>query len=158
MQFQVPQFIDVEDKIFGPFTFKQFVYLVGGGGLAFLSYRYIPSPFNFLLALGAIVLGVAFAFVEIHKRPLIHFVEAAFWYFVKSKLYIWKKIEKKQKKQDQSQDAKNDDLVDIPKLSEKKLKDLAWGLDINEHVAHARLQEQLEKSDRILNKEERFKF
>ncbi len=33
MRFEVPQFIDVEDKIFGPFTFKQFLYLAGGAGL-----------------------------------------------------------------------------------------------------------------------------
>ncbi|TSC80302.1 MAG: hypothetical protein G01um101429_152 [Parcubacteria group bacterium Gr01-1014_29] len=31
-QFQVPQFIEVEDKIFGPLTTKQFFYLLGGGG------------------------------------------------------------------------------------------------------------------------------
>ena len=27
MQYQVPQFIEVEDKIFGPLTFKQFLYI-----------------------------------------------------------------------------------------------------------------------------------
>ena len=34
MRFEVPQFIEIEDKIFGPFTWKQFVYLAGGVGLA----------------------------------------------------------------------------------------------------------------------------
>jgi hypothetical protein len=29
MQFRVPQFIDIEDKLFGPLTFKQFIYLAG---------------------------------------------------------------------------------------------------------------------------------
>ncbi|TSC61742.1 MAG: SsrA-binding protein, partial [Parcubacteria group bacterium Athens0416_74] len=32
MQFQVPQFIEVEDKIVGPLTFKQFVFIAGGLG------------------------------------------------------------------------------------------------------------------------------
>jgi len=32
MRFEVPQFIEVEDKIFGPFTWKQFIYLMGGEG------------------------------------------------------------------------------------------------------------------------------
>lgn len=36
MQFQVPQFIEVEDKIFGPLTFKQFVYIAGGVALMYL--------------------------------------------------------------------------------------------------------------------------
>ena len=42
MQFQVPQFIEVEDKIFGPLTFKQFVYVAGGAGLAYLVWRVSP--------------------------------------------------------------------------------------------------------------------
>ena len=43
MQYQVPQFIDVEDKIFGPFTFKQFIYMIGGIALSYIIYRFIPS-------------------------------------------------------------------------------------------------------------------
>ena len=35
MQFQVPQFLDVEDKIVGPFTIKQFIYLAGGVGMGY---------------------------------------------------------------------------------------------------------------------------
>ena len=42
MQYQVPQFIEVEDKIFGPLTFKQLVYVVGG------------EPCFYLLSLSAI--------------------------------------------------------------------------------------------------------
>ena len=38
MRFQVPQFIEVEDKIFGPMTLKQFIYMAGGAGLSFLIY------------------------------------------------------------------------------------------------------------------------
>ena len=39
MQFKVPQFLDIEDKIFGPFTFREFVYLTGGGGMCFVLYK-----------------------------------------------------------------------------------------------------------------------
>ncbi|NCT02072.1 PrgI family protein, partial [Candidatus Parcubacteria bacterium] len=34
MRFEVPQFIEVEDKIFGPLTWRQFLYLSGGLGMA----------------------------------------------------------------------------------------------------------------------------
>ena len=34
MRFLVPQFIEVEDKLFGPLSFRQFVYLVGSIGFA----------------------------------------------------------------------------------------------------------------------------
>ena len=42
MRYQVPQFIEVEDRIFGPFTFRQFIYLAGGAGLCFIAYRSLP--------------------------------------------------------------------------------------------------------------------
>jgi hypothetical protein len=43
MRFQVPQFIEVEDKIFGPLTVKQFIYLAGGAGLVFILYHFLPT-------------------------------------------------------------------------------------------------------------------
>jgi len=42
MRFQVPQFIEVEDKIFGPLTLKQFIYLAGAGGVVFVLWRVFP--------------------------------------------------------------------------------------------------------------------
>ena len=42
MRFQTPQFIEIEDRIFGPLTLKQFIYLAGSAGLAFLFYRTLP--------------------------------------------------------------------------------------------------------------------
>jgi len=42
MRFKVPQFIDIEDKIFGPFSFKQFVYLAGGAGLCYIFFKTLP--------------------------------------------------------------------------------------------------------------------
>src|SRR3990172_12458701 len=51
MQFQVPQFIEIEDKIFGPLTFKQFIYVAGGAGACYLLWRVLPlllpPPFFF---------------------------------------------------------------------------------------------------------------
>ena len=42
MRFQVPQFIEIESKIFGPLTLKQFIYLIGGGGIIFILYALLP--------------------------------------------------------------------------------------------------------------------
>ena len=38
-QFTVPQFIDVEDKVIGPITVRQFIILLFGGGFIFIAYR-----------------------------------------------------------------------------------------------------------------------
>lgn len=91
MRFQVPQFIEMEDKIFGPLSFRQFIYVVGGGGIIVLLFFFLP---NFLAVLLAIPVGVfagSLAFYEVNKRPFIVIAEAAFKYFLKKKLYIWKK-------------------------------------------------------------------
>ncbi len=93
MRFQVPQFIEIEDKIFGPLTFKQFVYVVGGGGIVVLLFFYLPNFLAFLLALPVAGISAALAFYKINNRPFIVTAEAAFKHFFKSKIYVWKKKE-----------------------------------------------------------------
>ena len=79
MKFQVPQFIEVEDKIFGPFTIKQFIYLAGGGALSFVIYTYI-SPFSFILAIVLLLpvagLAVALALYKVNNQPFIAVIES----------------------------------------------------------------------------------
>lgn len=72
-QFVVPQFLDVEDKVIGPITVRQFIILLVSGGLVFLAYK--VSDFTlFLLWLVVIaVLTILFAFIKINGRP-VHFL------------------------------------------------------------------------------------
>jgi hypothetical protein len=135
MQFQVPQFIEIEDKIFGPLTLKQFLYLAGGAGAAIALYIYIPFKIlAIILILPIIAFSVMLAFYKINNKPFIDVVQASFYYFLGNKLYLWKKEEKKPVSElaDQVQKAKS--LVNVPKLSESKLKDLTWSLDIKESL------------------------
>ena len=62
MQFQVPQFIEVEDKIFGPLTFKQFVYMTGGVGAAYMLWRVMPlyASGPLIVCVGLFAAGLAF--------------------------------------------------------------------------------------------------
>ncbi len=132
MQFHVPQFIDVEDKIFGPFSAKQFAWVGGGAGAFFVAYSITGS---FLLGLiissPILALGFALAFYKVNNRPFIHVVEAAFKYFTNSRLYIWKKIDKQPTRKEEEVSEEVSDIF-VPKLSDSKLKDLAWSLDIQE--------------------------
>jgi hypothetical protein len=136
MRFQVPQFIEVEDKIFGKITLKQFIYLAGGGGLCFAIFRFLPS----LLYSGIPILliatfSLALAFYKINNKPFIYIVEAAFKYFFASKLYIWKKQEVvKKEDSEEKKDAKQYASIMVPKISDSKLKDLTWSLDIKESM------------------------
>ena len=132
MQFKVPQFIDIEDKIFGPFTFAQFAYLIGGGGIVFVLYKVLPFWISIFLILPVAGLTVSLVFVKINSKPFIYYLQAAFSYIISSKLYIWKqRLVKKG-------DIKDEDIPtptkisNVPMLSENKLKDLSWGLDVQD--------------------------
>lgn len=139
MRFQVPQFIEVEDKIFGPLTLKQFIYMAGGGGLSFIVYVFLNS---FILAIVPIILimavSAAFAFYKVptNGKRFVEVVEDAFKYYTGGKLYIWRKTEKERPKNTTTaiKDAKNYASIMVPKISDSKLKDLSWSLDIKESV------------------------
>lgn len=136
MRFQVPQFIEIEDKIFGPLTFKQFIYLVGGGGGVFVLYALFPLPLAIIFGIPIAVFSLALAFYQVHNQPFIKVVENAFRYVVSNKLYLWKKKEEKPspvlitKRPAETSQAQ----IYAPKLTKNKLEDLAWSLDIKEKL------------------------
>ncbi|MBI5644674.1 PrgI family protein [Candidatus Kaiserbacteria bacterium] len=136
MQFQVPQFIEVEDKIFGPLTFKQFVFLGGGAGIAYMLWRLLPLLLAgpFIALVGA--LAVALAFAQYNGRPFIVAIEHAFYYGVRSKLYLWNNAYKKATVETRKAALPAEEgEVYIPRLSDSKLHELAWSLDIKERIA-----------------------
>lgn len=135
MQFHVPQFIDVEDKLFGPFTFRQFVYMAGGLGLTYVVYKIFGIIIAFLL--GPFILGLAAAltFVKINNKPFIFTLEAWFKFHTNKilygrNLYIWRKDPPKKKLPEKQAQATISEPSFIPKLSDSKLKDISWGLDV----------------------------
>jgi hypothetical protein len=137
MRFQVPQFIEVEDKIFGPLTLKQFIYLAGGGGLSFLVYITLNNIIlSFIPIVAIMILSVGLAFYKLNNKPLVTVLESAFKYYLGSKLYIWKKQEKPRPQTTEAavNDAKNYASIMVPKISNSKLKDLTWSLDIKESM------------------------
>lgn len=150
MQFQVPQFIEMEDKIVGPMTFRQFVYVAGGAGLAYLLWRLFPTFIGAPLALGAIGLGAALAFMQYNGRPLILALESGFYYFLRTKLYLWDTERKSKKKKEEIEAAAVAPQIPIPKLSDSKLHELAWSLDIKEKIAETRYAKPPQSFDGIM--------
>ena len=132
MQYQVPQFIEVEDKIFGPLTFKQFAYLVGGGGISFLAHRFVGFPLSIFIIVPTLGFALATAFYKVNKKPFLEVFEAAIKYTFGNKLYVWKKEEKEP--MGQKVITTEAPVVYVPKLSESKLRELTWNLDINETI------------------------
>ncbi len=133
MRYQVPQFIDVEDRIFGPLTLKQFIYLTGGAGFSFVLWSIFPLFIALVLIPPVAALSFGLAFYKVNNRPLLTTLEYAINYFFGKKLYLWK-TKKATPKKAQSEEQKKQSPIFVPKLSENKLKDLAWSLDIKENI------------------------
>ena len=143
MQYQVPQFIEVEDKIVGSLTLKQFLYLAGGAGGSVALFLYLPYKLiAILLILPLAGFSLALAFYKINNQPFINTVQASFYYFLGDKLYLWKKAEKKPVSQIVAQVQGLKSTLTVPKMSDSKLKDLTWSLDIKENLNPVTRQEQ----------------
>lgn len=91
----VPQNVtSFQFKLVGDMTLKQFLYLAGGAGSAYLifvffstSYPLISWPLIFIL----ILLGASFAFMPIASRPLDHWVKAFFKAIYSQTRFSWSK-------------------------------------------------------------------
>jgi hypothetical protein len=132
-RYQVPQFIEFESKVVGPFSIRQFAYMLGGIGGSYLIYIILGVIPGIILIAPLLILSFSLAFVTWNGRKFIDVMASAFSYFFKSKLYIWKKIDKKVEVSEVEKTSVADAFV-APSLSQSKLKDLAWSLDVKENV------------------------
>jgi hypothetical protein len=135
MNYKVPQFIEVEDKIFGPLTFKQFIYLAGGAGACFILWTFLPKLIAFFLIVGVGGFALALAFYRVNNRPFVILVESYLKYQLAGRLYLWRKEQKpRQALAPRLSDGQGTTAISIPKLSRGRLRDLAWSLDVNENI------------------------
>tara|TARA_B100000508_G_scaffold60333_2_gene47451 strand:+ start:10353 stop:10772 length:420 start_codon:yes stop_codon:yes gene_type:complete len=132
MQYQVPQFIEVEDKIFGPFTLKQFIYLAGSVGISVVIFLSLPFFLALLLSIPFMALGGALAFVKINKKPFVEVLESAFFFFTNGKMYLWKKKGSAAKKEEVAPTAQPVKTAVPPQEAMRKIQSLAYSLDIKD--------------------------
>ena len=131
MQFQVPQYIEVEDKLFGPLTIKQFVYLLGGAGWVLLLWAFgLPSFIFWPVAVVSVAFFLGLAFYQINGQPLVMVLNNALNHITHTRRYMWKReLHPAPKNQAAPADPKA-----MPQLSKNALKDLSWTLDVNQHL------------------------
>ncbi|MDP1689979.1 MAG: PrgI family protein [bacterium] len=134
MEYQVPQFIGVEDKIIGPLTLKQFIYLAGGAGLCVVFFSYLQLVFALLLSAPIVAFVVALSFYKVNGKPFVEVAEAGFNYFIHGKLFLWKHQEPKAAKGPVIAPADLRALRATPKLTRGKLSELAWSLDVQSKI------------------------
>ena len=91
MRFQVPQFIEMETKIIGPLTWKQFVWVALGVGLLLLLFRFLAG---FWFVFASIIVITAFgslAFLRIEEMSLLEYLMKALSFALGPKKYLFRK-------------------------------------------------------------------
>lgn len=96
LQFIVPQFIDVEDKIIGPIAVRQFVLFLVGGAVVVLDYQIVYKAtgnfFVFILsALAIVIVTAVFAFAKVNGQPFHRFLLNIIISFKFPHLRVWNK-------------------------------------------------------------------
>ena len=88
-QFTVPQFIDVENKIIGPITVRQFMILLAAAIIIAIAYR--AFDFSLFIAVAAFiaVLAIVFAFVKINSQHFHLFILSLFKTVKRPKIRVW---------------------------------------------------------------------
>ena len=105
MQYQVPQFIETEDKIVGPFSLRQFIYLAVGGAISFTLFFTVKTWLWFAMSAIVVAASLAFAFLKINGRPFANFILSAISFYWKPQTYVWQSEDPQLKKQDARKNA-----------------------------------------------------
>lgn len=90
-QYKVPQDVEADDKLLGPFNFRQFVYLMVAGGLIALTvglFQIFPVlaiiPIPFIIFFGVMALPLR------RDQPMETYLAAIVSYYLKPKTRIWR--------------------------------------------------------------------
>ena len=92
MQYPVPQFTEVEDKIIGPLTLRQFLILLGAGGLVFMVYS--GSKDLVITSFAALFVGIPaliLAFAPFNGRPMYRSISIFISFLSSPKILVFRK-------------------------------------------------------------------
>lgn len=144
MLINVPQYIDVEDKIAGPLTMKQLGWLIALGIILLIMWNIMPSVVFFIIGFPITILFSALAFYKPYGQPLGNFVVFAVMYYFRPKIYVWKRTPEKERTIEKVVQTQNIQVSD-KKMTHENLKSLAQLLDSEGSQHNANVDEILKK-------------
>jgi len=96
MLFNIPQFIDKEDKIVGPLTAKQLGWLAGAGVVLMVLWNILDQATFIISSIPISAFFGLMAFYRPQGQPLINFLLSSIYFSFRPKMYLWKRIESKE--------------------------------------------------------------
>jgi len=134
MQYAIPQFTEVEDKLIGPLTLKQFLILLVTGGIVMLFYSILKlSLFFFLFSLPFAIVGLALAFGKFNGRPMFGFIGSFISFFSKPQTRVFHREEPTAMIKKVEKPTTEPDLKMPTESPDSRLRKLAYLLDQKVH-------------------------
>ena len=127
-QFVVPQFIDVEDKIFGPITARQFIILLVATLIIIVTYKIADIGLFIFITLIIGGLAVIFAFVKVNGQSFHYVILNIIQTLRRPSLRIWNKVyDRKEllRYRAESKVVVIEKTKEVPKLSYNRIRDLS---------------------------------
>jgi|SRR5688572_1228903 len=90
-QYVVPQFIDVEDKILGPITTRQFAILMITALVMFIIYKLVYIWYAVAIDVTLLGMALVMAFVRINGQPFHYFLLNFVQTFRRPNIRVWNK-------------------------------------------------------------------
>jgi hypothetical protein len=98
MQFVVPQFIEVEAKIIGPISARQFVIILVSLGLSFGWFQLFTSPIAFIpLIFLTCAIGGVLAFAKVNGQSMHYFLLNLIQTLKRPRLKVWERMKFQEK-------------------------------------------------------------
>jgi hypothetical protein len=150
MLFNVPQYIDVEDKIAGPLTGKQLLWMFGMGAVLLIMWGVLEKGVFFMAAAPVVGIFSALAFYKPHGQPLIKFIVWGISFAFRPKVYIWKRdFSAKPKKKEEiqiTQDVIAEKNKRKQKILSENIEDLSKTLDSEGKERNEKILELIKKN------------
>ena len=128
MLFNVPQFVDIEDKIVGPFTAKQLLWMFGMGAVLMVVWTVFDQKTFWISSVPIVLLFLALAFYRPYGLPFIKFIFLTLLFIVRPKVYVWqresgpvrriKPLESEKRKSQKAKKTKELKIEDIRKIAQ----------------------------------------
>jgi len=135
-QFVIPQFIDVEDKIFGPVTTRQFIIMLIAGLIIFISFK-LADFMLFIIILASVgIFALILAFVKINGQTFHYFILNILQSMRRpSRRIWWKRYSKKELNQLRKLKKVEvmEPIVSKPSLSYSRIRDLSLVVNTGGH-------------------------
>ena len=133
MQYSVPQFLNVEDKIVGPLTGKQTLVMIMGFIVLIIAFTFFNIAFFAIISFLVIPITLAFAFWKPKGMTVSRLITNMINFYTSSHLYIWRR-EPNLRMYKMTQKKVSKDSFEEKKISKRRIRELAWLLDTSTSV------------------------